>query len=469
MNAYGAVEDQRARTGERAVRAIEQVAERLADPERTARIAGREDNREPLFGASVWAPATLSHGHPGVALLYAELSVHDERWARAAHEHVRAATELLPSSPSSGLFGGPASVLAAVQACTQRAPGRYRTLRRKLVAWLCDHQQTRVQQATARRDAGEPGVAAEAYDVIKGLSGTGRILLDSAEAPDEREPDAAKAVEATLRHLVALTRPIRSVDRELPGWWVPNELQAVEQDRRAYPDGDFNLGLAHGIAGPLALFAAAEERGHRVSGQREAVHRIVDWLLSWRLHDDSGVYWPCRVPLKEEVSGERTHAGMTRTAWCYGAPGIASALYAAGRAFGVASWRHEAVESLRVALRRDPSQWRLDGPTICHGLAGFGQVLWRIGRESGDNELQRGADSLVGRVLEHADEQNPFLFAHLVPDSARGWRESAPAHRRLDIAGVLEGAAGVACSLLPAAGALGGDGDPVWDRCLALS
>jgi hypothetical protein len=469
MNAYGAGEDQHARTGERAMLAIEQVAERLVDPERTARIAGREDNREPLFGASVWAPTTLSHGHPGVALLYAELSVHDERWAHAAHEHVRAATELLPSSPNSGLFGGPASVLAAVQACTQRAPGRYRKLRRKLVAWLCDHQHSRIRQATARREAGKPGVAPESYDMITGLSGTGRILLDSAEALDERESDAADAVEATLQHLVALTQPIRSSRGELPGWWVPGELQVVEQDRRAYPDGDFNLGLAHGIAGPLALLAAAEERGHRVAGQHEAAHRIVDWLHSWRLDDNGGVNWPCRVPLDEEVAEQRTHAGVTRTAWCYGSPGIASALYAAGRAFGVASWRREAVESLRAGLRRDPSQWRLDGPTICHGLSGFGQVLWRIGRESGDEELQRGAHALAGQVLEHADEQNPFLFAHLVPESVQSWRESAPAHRRLHIAGVLEGAAGVACSLLPIAGAVGGDGDPVWDRCLALS
>ncbi|WP_240647109.1 hypothetical protein [Streptomyces globisporus] len=62
---------------EAAVRVVAEVADRLADPERVARIAGVPDNlmHYPGDPQPVWDPLQLSDGHPGVALLYAELAV----------------------------------------------------------------------------------------------------------------------------------------------------------------------------------------------------------------------------------------------------------------------------------------------------------------------------------------------------------------------------------------------------------
>ncbi|MFW5417292.1 lanthionine synthetase C family protein [Nocardiopsis sp. CNT-189] len=457
----------RERLAAEAVRAAEDVAERLADPERVAAVAGRDGNREPVYGAPVWEPTTLSHGHPGIALLHAELSAVDGGWAEVAHRHVRAAAERLSSSPSVGLFGGPAAVLAATQACAHRVPGSYVKLRRRLADWLARDQTERLAAASARREAGEVGVGWHDYDVINGLSGTGRLLLEAADDPVERGPDTEAALEGTLRHLVRITEPIRHGGRELPGWWVPNGRQPVEQDRRDYPDGDFNLGLAHGIPGPLALFAAALDRGREVPGQREAMRRIAEWLLSWRLEDGAGAYWPCRVSLEEQCSPERPGTAFTRTAWCYGAPGVASALYRAGLAAGVPGWCTAATDALRSALERDERLWRLEGTTVCHGLAGFLHVLWRVGSRSGDPVLLEGAARLARDVLGRQDGAAAFLFPHLVPDSPEGWRDESASVRPLDIAGVLEGAAGTACALLSFARQ--GEADPVWDRCLALS
>lgn len=470
-----------------AAEAIRLVAERLSDPQEVARIAGSPGNTVPVNGMSMWSPATLSDGLPGTAVFFAELGRTDPAWAPVAHRHLRAAADAVSGAPAAGLFAGPASLLAAAQNCAG-AEGHYRGLRSRLAAWLAaDH----AGRLAAVRDREGPGVAWTDYDVIHGLSGTTRLLLDAMTDTDTDGNTAAAvstAVTDTLRHLVRITEPITVNGHEVPGWWVPRHLEPVEQDQRDYPRGDFNAGLAHGAAGPLSVLATASLRGIEVPGQAEAVQRLAEWLIGWTLTDDSGTYWPCRVSWDEQVAVDRPRTAFTRTAWCYGAPGVCAALFRAGEALGVQRWREAAVSGLVDALRRDRSGWRLDGATVCHGYAGFLQVLWRVGGASGDPALLAGCREVADLVLGEADPAAAFVFPHIVPDSPDGWR-SATGRLALDGAGLLEGAAGVACALLsvtPKRLLAGPSSDrdtarprhlaakaepadlPAWDRCLAL-
>ncbi|MFT7835902.1 lanthionine synthetase C family protein [Saccharothrix sp. BKS2] len=425
------------------------AAERLADPDRVAAVTDRPDNREPVYQASMWGPLTLSNGLPGVAVMYAELAKADERWLATAHRHIHRAGELMHAQPANGLFAGPASLLAATNAL---AP-HYAAFRRKLTAWVVDDQNARLDACRARA---EPGVAWNHYDVINGIAGTTRLLLDVGA-------EAEETVERSLAHLARLTEPIEVGGRSVPGWWVPRELQPTEEDALAYPRGDFNLGLAHGIPGPLAVLSIALEREREVPGQRAAIRRIAQWLLGWLLHDETGPYWPCRVSWDDETG--RTDRLFTRTAWCYGTPGVAAALHRAGQALREPEWCATAVAALRAALDRDERSWRLDGPTVCHGYAGLLQVVRRLGTASGDPVLLAAGKSLTERTLGFADPDAAFVFGHLVPDSPDGWR-SATRHRSLDVAGLLEGAAGVVCALLPS---IHPECGAHWDTALVLA
>ncbi|MEU0273323.1 lanthionine synthetase C family protein [Streptomyces sp. NPDC006307] len=446
-------------TAVRTAQAVELVAERLADPDRVAAVASRDDNRDPVYDAVMWGPLTLANGLPGTALLYGELARADEAWRPVAHRHLAAAGRAMGAAPSRGLFSGPAALLAAAQTCAG-PEGHYAGLRRKLAAWLAEDQLDRL--AVFRTRTG-PGVDWAAYDLINGLSGTARLLLDAAADTAEASPAVESALTASLRHLVRLTEPVRVDGHEVPGWWVPPELQISERDRRDYPRGDLNLGMAHGIAGPLAVLCSAYEAGREVEGLREAVERIADWLLGWTLRDEAGPYWPARAGLEYEVAERRPSALFTRTAWCYGTPGVAAALVRAGRAVGRPEWCAAAVEGLRAALRRDEALWAIEGATVCHGYAGLLRVVARAAAVTGDAELAAGRERLVDKVLACADEEAPFGFRHLMrfPAAAR----SPVPHRAVDTAGMLEGAAGVALSLLPVE-----DGVPLpWDRTLGLA
>lgn len=441
--------------------AVALVADRLADPEQVAAVASRDDNRDPIYDSVMWGPMTLANGLPGVALLYGELARTDETWRPTAHRHLAAAARVMNSAPSRGLFSGPAALLAAAQSCAG-PDGHYAALRRKLAVWVAEDQLTRLRTFRDRAAGGGRGVDWAAYDLINGVSGTTRLLLDSAADPAETGPEVETALDDSLRHLVRLTEPVRIDGHEVPGWWVPSELQLGERDRQMYPRGDFNLGMAHGIAGPLTVLCSAYEAGHRAPGTAEAVHRVADWLLGWTLRDAAGAYWPARVSWDDELAPGRPRELFTRTAWCYGAPGVAAALFHAGTVLDRPLWRTDAVDALRAALRRDESLWAIEGATVCHGYAGLLRVVARLAHATGDPELLAGRARLTEKVLQCADEEAPFGFRHLMRFPAAA---HAPVpHRAVNTAGMLEGAAGVALSLLPVE-----PGPLPWDRTLGLA
>jgi len=108
-----------------------------------------------------------------------------------------------------------------------------------------------------------------------------------------------------------------------------NEVMAAQ-----HPHGNLNCGLAHGIPGPLATMSLALACDVTVPGLPEAVDRAAGWLAGHRADDYWGVNWPVAVSLiavGSVVAAEPGRAGEpSRSAWCYGAPGVARALWLAG-------------------------------------------------------------------------------------------------------------------------------------------
>ena len=341
-------------------------------------------------------PTSLFRGHPGVAMLFGELGRADERWLPVAHRHLAAAVAALDAAPTAGLYEGPAAVLAAAQTCAA-GTGRYRGLRERLTAYA---------EAAQAHLLAQPG----GYDVVNGLTGLGRVLLDSGA-------EVGPTLDALVRLAVTETRP------------------------------GADAGMAHGVAGVLAFLALAAEHGRLVPGQLDAMHHLAGWLGDVAGADVAGPYFPA-------WAGET--AVPAKSAWCYGTPGVAVALHRAGTVLGEPAWQRLAVESLRAVARRPEAEWHLDGPTVCHGYAGLLHALHVVAAATGDPELRAAADRVALVVAAAADDTAEFLFRHHESGSP------------VDSAGLVEGAAGVACVLLPFAGH-DVRGPSSWDRVLLFS
>jgi hypothetical protein len=250
---------------------------------------------------------------------------------------------------------------------------------------VLDREEHRLAAATA-------GAGMACYDVISGVSGIGRYLLAGGPCP---------VLERVLRYLVALTEPVTVDGHRVPGWWTADP--AVLRTPQDHLRGHLNIGMAHGIAGPLALLALAWTHGVRVPGQDEAIARITTWLLDRRGTDRHGPYWPALVPLEHELNSTVDNLPPSRVAWCYGAPGVARAVQLAATALGRPSWAEQAVGTLQAALRRPWPELGIKEASLCHGSAGVLSAVGLVALDSGDAELAAALPVLADHLLSQRE------------------------------------------------------------------
>ncbi|UKD51067.1 lanthionine synthetase C family protein [Amycolatopsis sp. FU40] len=426
------------------------VAERLREPRSVARIA--EASRQTLADGSypAWRPDGLWGGHAGISVLYARLSHHDDTWSAPAHAHLSAAASAAGTEHRTTFAGAEVALAASL---FRAARGGYTRLLSQAAKAAAN-----VGLARARRtlSAGQSVAETGGYDVITGLSGQGRILLLLAEQGFE---DCAEALNEILRCLVPITEPVLAYGTEVPGWWTSPDNYPLPDDRLRYPRGDFNIGLAHGIAGPLALFAIAQSAGHDVDGLRQASEHIVDWLLSWQAEDRFGPYWPSRISFEDHAAQCLPDSIRVQTAWCYGTPGTARAIQLAGQVLGRPELSSVAAAAMCAAVER-AAAGQPRSSNLCHGVAGLLHVASRIGQDAEDGRLARLAAGLTRELIDRYDETVEF-----------GYQESIPAGRGYlgcNDPGLLQGASGIALALHTAANP-DNETAPHWDAPMMLT
>ncbi|WP_394847634.1 lanthionine synthetase C family protein [Pendulispora brunnea] len=405
------------------------LAERLSDPASVAE-AIRAKPREGAGRAVVhWDPRALADGCPGMALFFGALQGYRPDAPNVAHAYLAAAISSECPSPTDSLFYGVPSVAFAARA-VERRPGDYAELLSVADEQVAACAESLLSLDEPRVRSGIAGVPMPIYDVVSGLSGLGRYLLACGEGQ-------RSLTERIMRHLVALTRPVVLRGHSVPGWWTPD----------SHPEGLFDVGLAHGISGPLALLSIAYEKGIRVQGHERAIRTIVEWLLARRGHDEHGPYWPATISTEHEISPSAA-GPPARAGWCYGAPGVSRALFLASRALKEPQWCDAALDTLCSVLRRPPAQQYIHDATMCHGAAGLTRIVHLMARDAvghaGSDELAAALPGCIANIVARAAPEHPFVW-----DSQGAWGEdgSYRSDERAHRPGYLDGAAGVALTL----------------------
>jgi hypothetical protein len=417
-------------TGGRAGALDAAVAGLLADPSCVpAHLAG-----------SPWWRQSLARGALGVAMLHAERAAAGEGpWQRARDWLDAATRDRVTSGAGSHLFHG-APALAYVLSHTAaggRADGQ-RTLR-MLGEAISREAAARTALAYARMDRGLLPELAE-FDLIRGLTGLGIQLLG--------QDPAGAALSGILQYLVRLAEPVTLNDTTVPGWWT----LAGPSGRRttAFPAGHANLGVAHGIGGPLALLALTARQGITVGGQLAAITRICAWLCGWHTSDPAQPAWPYWIT--PGYQSEQPACWPQRLGWCYGTAGLARAVQLAAIATGDQALQSMAETTLITALQARANQAATPGLSLCHGRAGLACIASAAAadaRGTAAGQLRGLARDQAGAILP--DGSDPAaVAARLVHDPA------GP--------GLLDGAAGVALAALTSRTQISHG----WDTCLLV-
>jgi lantibiotic biosynthesis protein len=353
---------------------------------------------------------------------------------RATAPWVRAMTAgPVTAGASAGLFYGAPAVAFVLHAGAHPA---YSAMLAALDQHVNDLTALKLAAAYERIDRGELARPGE-YDLISGLAGLGVYHLA------RHGPAGSGMTAAVLGYLVALAEPVRRHGESLPGWWSGTGPAGAPDP--AWPGGHLNLGMAHGIAGVLALLSGAMRAGIQVDGQAKAVTELCATFDRYRQGSTACPWWPALVTLGERKRGRADAGRQARPSWCYGTPGQARAQQLAGLALGDQEMMRTAERALAGCVLDRQVTSLLTDASLCHGWAGVVQALWRAAGDALSPQPLRAALREARRGMED----------HLA-------RAGPPAS-----SGLLEGTSGIMLvqNDLPRTG---GE-PPPWDACLLLT
>ncbi|GJF30356.1 hypothetical protein KNE206_30560 [Kitasatospora sp. NE20-6] len=410
-----------------ALQLSDRIAGLLADPNSVAAV---------WTSRPQWAQS-LAQGTPGIALLHIERAAtgrgpweHASAWLKVA-----AAVPVTTGADSYLYYGAPA-LAHALTCAAQAQPGSYQRALERLDRVVADDTARRSEQALARIERGDLPELAE-FDAIRGLAGIGSVLL--------RQAPGGEALRRVLTCLVRLTDDVKHEGQVMPGWWTLSGPSGRTDPRM--PGGHANNGLAHGIAGPLALLSLALLQDIEVDGQRAAMRTVLAWLERWRDRHA----WPYWTTTAHLTGPDRRPLPPQRPSWCYGTAGIARAQQLAALALGDQRLRLEAENTLAAALLDPLALAATTDVSACHGYAGLAHIAHRAATDATPSTAAR-LRSAAALLLDTThppctdpDEQARELLATTGPD-------------------FLEGAAGTALALL--APATGTSPATSWDACL---
>jgi len=326
----------------------------------------------------------LYTGAAGIALAHIEYAHAGlESWHTAHRWTAVTVRGPVTADPGCGLHRGAPAVAFALHASGQLGYAQALAVLDEHITTLTRH---RLRRACERIDAGMLPALRE-YDLIRGLTGIGAYLLHR-QLPPPGTPSSPVRTSGgllgeVLAYLVRLTQPLVLEDGTVvPGWWTGNA--PTDEPSPDWLGGHGNLGLAHGIAGPLALLALAARRGIEVSGQTEAIGRICAWLDQWQMGTGTLAWWPELISRREYTAGTTTQAGPGRPSWCYGTPGLARAQQLAGRALGDPRRQRDAELALAGCLADHRQLAQLTDASLCHGWAGLLHTTYRVASDSAE-------------------------------------------------------------------------------------
>ena len=389
-------------------------------------LASRAEEAVRAIGEALasWQDAELgpsvSGGTAGLALFYGYLGGHEEQ-ADALLDHALDALATTPMTPA--LHGGFTGIAWAAEHLGSNADADD-DLSEEIDETVCT--------ALAAPWTGD-------YDLISGLVGFGVYALERIHRPSAR-----RCLEAIVDRL---HESAETVDDGVT-WFTPPEL-LPPRNRAQHPRGYYNLGVAHGVPGVIALLAGTVRHGVRAERARPLLDGAVRWVLAQRL---DGRGYPASV-----MSG--VEAKPARLAWCYGAPGVAATLLDAARAVGNEEWEHAALDIAREAAGAAPQHSGVQDAGLCHGALGLAHLYNRIYQAGGGEPF---ADAARFWYAQGLDMRQPdrgiagFESWEFGPDMKLAWQADR---------GFLCGAAGIGLALLAGLTST----EPQWDRLLMVS
>ncbi|QWG09349.1 lanthionine synthetase LanC family protein [Flammeovirga kamogawensis] len=183
-------------------------------------------------------------------------------------------------------------------------------------------------------------------------------------------------------------------------------FEAVEEE--------YNLGLAHGLAGQLIILSHAYEKGLK----KEKIQYIIEQGVKYiegkkrKLEETNGnslyaVSFIDTLPLDDPANLEFYDS---RLAWCFGDLNFAVMYFKLGKIFNNPNYIERATEiSTRVAYIRNIETAKIGTSFFCHGSAGVAYIFNSFYKKTNKNIFFEASAYWLSFTLENIEEQIKML------------------------------------------------------------
>jgi len=234
------------------------------------------------------------------------------------------------------------------------------------------------------------------YEVIKGLSGPFRYLLDN--SGDEK---IDKMIMQLTNVFIKRSKDITILDHKVTGWhYYPSVIEKKHMSVAA-ENGCINYGVSHGMGGPLPVLAMAYHKGFTADGLEEAMNGLISEYMNAVYYVEDIAYWPGRLTFEQYIGQSEIAKAPNPMSWCYGSVGILRVLYMSGVFMSDDKIKQFALEELIKIAQMDLSSYMLSQPIVCHGYIGTAAVLNLM-------YLDTGRDEFLQKVIEMTEASAAF-------------------------------------------------------------
>lgn len=406
---------------------VKKIAHKLENYEEISKAQTKQDR-------IVWNKLTLSHGLPGICMLFGKLMDCDakeaDHWEAVGRQYMGYIVEDINQNgiTDMSLYSGLAGVGLAA-ACLSKDFKDYT----KLSAVINQTLSNWVLQV-AKTVSFEQGTHSVVYDVIAGMTG---VLSYLSLFP--RDAVSREGLECGLDMLIAMSKDIQIQGVTVPGWYIPSENQFTQAESLYFPQGNFNTGMAHGIAGPLTLLSEMALKGIVRPGQMEAIQKMTEFLVRYKISERERTIWNGQIDFQEVKEGmPRGEKVFHRDAWCYGTPGICYALIRSTLVCQDRALLSFCIDNLKRAVA---DMEGIASSTICHGFSGVYLILDAAEQLLQGDYFVQEKKMLKNKILSLYDESARYGFQDVEYDGNSRQLQS------YDTCGFLNGAAGVVLGL----------------------
>jgi lantibiotic modifying enzyme len=261
------------------------------------------------------------------------------------------------------------------------------------------------------------------FDLISGVTGVGVYGLKRLPSPEGRD--------IVSRVLRVLEERASAQDRGT-AWFTPSHF-VPQRQLVDYPEGCFDLGMAHGGAGVVAFLARAAQADIERERAIWLLDGAVPYLLSHLVRTPKGWALPARH--RDVVQGPRL-------AWCYNELGAAVGILQAARCRNNPQWLERAREVL-ISCAAEAGNTGPRDVSFCHGAVGVAYLFGLSGQLLAEPCLVEAASRWRARIALFRDaESEPLGFYNIE------WPPGSPSPTKGPAYGLLEGVGAVGLVLL---------------------